>query len=143
MGRAEEQRSVESDIREQMNMNNNAELLIELADEYDCLGSFVSGNVQMDNFIHDYLAACSRSHFCVTYFVRLKDSGEVVALFSLSNDSVDISKDDFDDMRIGATSTDLPLIEGDFRDRFEQKCTYPALEITYLAVKEKYQHLKI
>lgn len=120
-----------------------SELIVEQADEYESLKTFKSGIKQMDDFIHDYLAACSTSHFCVTYYVRLQPKGEIVALFSLSNDSVDLDEDDFDDMRIGAAGTDLPLVDDSFRERFEQKCTYPALEITYLAVQEKYQRLKI
>lgn len=124
-------------------MEKETELLIEQAEEYESLKTFESGNVQMDNFIHDYLTACSKSHFCVTYYVRLEPKGEVIALFSLSNDSIDLGEDDFDDMRIGAAGTELPVVDADFRERFEQKCTYPALEITYLAVSKKYQHLKI
>ena len=53
-------------------MNKDSELIIEVADEYDSLKSFESGNRQMDDFIHDYLSACSRSHFCITYYVRFK-----------------------------------------------------------------------
>ena len=121
-------------------MDKDSELIIEVADEYDSLKSFESGNQQMDDFIHDYLSACSRSHFCITYYVRFKPKGDVIALFSLSNDSVDLSEDDFDDMRIGAAGTELPLVENTFRERFEKKCTYPALEITYLAVNKNYQN---
>lgn len=124
-------------------MDGNSELIIEVADEYDSLKSFESGNAQMDDFIREYLSACSRSHFCLTYYVRLVPDGGIVALFALSNDSVDLSEDDFEDMRIGAAGTELPLIETNFRERFEQKCTYPSLEITYLAVSKKYQNLKI
>ena len=124
-------------------MEHSSELIIEVADEYESLKSFESGNAQMDIFIHEYLSACSRSHFCVTYYVRFEPKGEVVALFSLSNDSVDLNEDDFDDMRIGAAGTEFPLVEADFRERFEQKCTYPCLEITYLAVSKRYQNFKI
>lgn len=124
-------------------MAKASELIVEQADDYECLKSFESGIEQMDDFIHDYLAACSKSHFCVTYYVRLEPKGEVIALFSLSNDSVDLNEDDFDDMRIGSAGTGLPIVDTDFRKRFEQKCTYPALEITYLAVSKKYQRLKI
>ena len=124
-------------------MNKDSELIIEVADEYESLKSFESGNQQMDDFIHDYLSACSRNHFCMTYYVRLKPKGDVIALFSLSNDSVDLSEDDFYDMRIGAAGTELPLVGYTFRERFEQKCTYPSLEITYLAVNKNYQNMKI
>lgn len=47
-------------------MNKDSELIIEVADEYESLKSFESGNQQMD---------------------------------------------DFDDMRIGAAGTELPLVE--------------------------------
>ena len=124
-------------------MNKDSELIIEVADEYESLKSFESGNQQMDDFIHDYLSVCSRNHFCITYYVRLKPKGDVIALFSLSNDSVDLSEDDFYDMRIGVAGTELPLVEYTFRERFEQKCTYPSLEITYLAVNKNYQNMKI
>lgn len=124
-------------------MTEATELFIEVAEDYESLKSFESGNMQMDDFIHEYLSACSRSHFCVTYYVRFKRQGEIVAIFSLSNDSVDLTEDDFDDMRIGAAGTELPMIENSFRERFEQKCTYPSLEITYLAVSKKSQKLKI
>lgn len=63
-------------------MNKDSELIIEVADEYESLKSFESGNQQMD---------------------------------------------DFDDMRIGAAGTELPLVENTFRERFEQKCTYPSV----------------
>ena len=64
-------------------MDKDSELIIEVADEYDSLKSFESGNQQMDDFIHDYLSACSRSHFCITYYVRFKPKGDVIAFFSL------------------------------------------------------------
>lgn len=35
-------------------MKNDSELIIEVADEYESLKSFESGNAQMDDFIHDY-----------------------------------------------------------------------------------------
>ena len=91
-------------------MNKDSELIIEVADEYESLKSFESGNQQMDDFIHDYLSACSRNHFCITYYVRLKSKGDVIALFSLSNDSVDLSEDDFDDMRIGGKRPKTDLV---------------------------------
>ena len=65
-------------------MDKDSELIIEVADEYESLKSFESGNQQMDDFIHNYLSACSLCHFCMTYYVRLKPKGDVIALFSLS-----------------------------------------------------------
>ena len=40
-------------------MAKRPELIIEPAIEYESLKYFESGNKNMDNFIHDYLSACS------------------------------------------------------------------------------------
>ena len=50
---------------------------------------------------------------------------------------------DFDDMRMGAAGTDLPVVKETFREQFEQKYTYPALEIAYLAIEQKFQSLHL
>ena len=106
------------------------ELLIQRVTDFSGIEQFECGITQMDNFLHEHLEDCSKSHYCTTYFVRFEQDGDIVALFSLSNDSVDIDSDDFEDMRIGASGTDLPLVDELFREQFEQKYTYPALEIT-------------
>ena len=46
-------------------------------------------------------------------------------------------------MRIGAAGTDLPAVKETFREQFEQKYTYPALEIAYLAIDKKFQSLHL
>ena len=107
--------------------------------KFDELQDFFCGEVQMDEFIHGNLKECSMNHYCTTYCVRNAVNNEIAAIFSLSFDSVDIDHDDFDDMRIGAAGTDKPHVTESFRERFEEKYTYPALEITYLAVAKKFQ----
>lgn len=124
-------------------MTGNHQFLIERAKEFDSLQTFESGNKQMDEFLHNQLAGCEEAHFCSVYYVRQSAQGEIVALFALSFDSVTLSQDDFDDMRIGAAGTGLPMMDEDFRERFEQKYSYPALEITYLAVCKKYHNIHI
>lgn len=66
-----------------------------------------------------------------------------MAIFALSNDSIDLGTDDFEDMRTGAAGTSLPAMDEPFRQHFEEKYTYPALEITYLAVSKQYQRKDI
>lgn len=126
-----------------MNTVGIKDLFVERAEDLTELQSFECGNRLMDDFLHSYLAECSAAHFCTVYFVRLERNGELAAIFALSFDSVTLNEDDFDDMRIGAAGTGLPQMNANFRERFEQKYSYPALEITYLAVHKKYQHLKI
>lgn len=118
-------------------------LVVELLEDFKELANFSCGEEQMDNFIHSHLEDCSINHYCTTYCVRNEATNEIAAIFSLSFDSVDIDHDDFDDMRIGAAGTDKPYVTESFRERFEEKYTYPALEITYLAVNKKYQHMNI
>lgn len=50
---------------------------------------------------------------------------------------------DFDDMRMGAAGTELPAVKSHFREQFEQKYTYPALEVAYLAIDKKFQNLHL
>ena len=122
-------------------MNNG--LIIETIQNFAELQNFNSGNKQMDDFIHDYLEECDASHYCMTYAVRSPESNSIIAIFSLAFDSVKLDEDDFDDMRIGAAGTNYPSIDDWFRERFEEKAIYPALEIAYLAVSEKYQKMHL
>lgn len=115
------------------------ELIVARIEDFSCLQSFVCGNAQMDTFIHEQFEDCCRAHFCVPYLVCKANGNDIVALFALSNDSIDLDRDDFDDMRVGAVSTRLPEMKEAYREQFERKYTYPALEITYLAVSETYQ----
>lgn len=113
---------------------NLEEYKIELLSDFDELINFYTGKDKMDDFLHNHLQDCEESHYCKTFCVRLKANNTIVAIFALAFDSVDIDSDDFDDMRIGAAGTDLPAVKETFREQFEQKYTYPALEIAYLAI---------
>lgn len=124
-------------------MGCKPKLVVEFLEKFEELERFSCGEKQMDDFIHSSLEDCSINHYCTTYCVRNADNDDIAAIFSLSFDSVDIDHDDFDDMRIGAAGTDKPYVTDSFRDRFEEKYTYPALEITYLAVDKKYQHMNV
>lgn len=124
---------------ESIAMTANPDFIVENLEDFDELMNFQCGEAQMDEFIHGNLKECSINHYCKTYCVRCVANNEIAAIFSLSFDSVDIDHDDFDDMRIGAAGTDKPQVTESFRERFEEKYTYPALEITYLAVSQKYQ----
>lgn len=110
---------------------------------FEELTEFYTGKEQMDEFLHNHLKDCEECHYCKTFCVRLKKNNAIVAIFALAFDSVDIELDDFDDMRIGTAGTDLPSVNQNFRDRFEKKSTYPALEIAYLAIDKKFQNLHI
>jgi GNAT superfamily N-acetyltransferase len=116
---------------------------IELMGDYAELSDFCSGWKSMDDFIHEKLKDCDESHYSRTFCVREAKNNKIIAIFSLAFDSVDIDSEDFDDMRTGAAGTDMPEVSSDFREKFEQKYTYPALEIAYLAVEKQHQRLRL
>lgn len=119
------------------------EYKIEHLSDYSLLADFYTGKQKMDDFLHNRLKDCEESHYCRVFAVHLKSNNALVAVFALAFDSVDVDSDDFDDMRIGAAGTCLPAVNNVFREQFEQKYTYPALEIAYLAIDRKFQHLHL
>ena len=116
-------------------MNGNG-FIIEKLDDFDRLSDFYCGVTQMDAFIHGNLKKCNDNHYCTTFVVTEDNSKEIVALFALSFDSVNLDADDFEDIKIGASGTDMIDVDDSFRETFELKYTYPALEITYIAVRQ-------
>jgi len=124
-------------------MINLEEYKIEHLTSFEELTEFYTGKQQMDDFLHNHLQDCEESHYCRTFCVRLKANRTIVAIFALAFDSVDIASDDFDDMRMGAAGTELPAVKAHFREQFEQKYTYPALEVAYLAIDKKFQNLHL
>lgn len=124
-------------------MMNFEEYKIEHLPDFNELTNFYTGKNKMDDFLHNHLKDCEESHYCSTFCVRLKANNSIVAIFALAFDSVDIDSDDFDDMRMGAAGTELPAVKSHFREQFEQKYTYPALEVAYLAIDKKFQNLHL
>lgn len=116
------------------------EFEISVLTDYSILEDFTCGIESLDEFIHTKLKVYSDNHYCVTYWVKNSYNDSIIAVFSLSFDSIDIDEDLFDDMRDGASSTSLPDVDEIYREEFESKFVYPALEISFLAVNCKYQN---
>lgn len=100
----------------------------------ECLKDFVCGVPPMDRFIHDGLQLSMDHNYCRTYIVTEND--DVIALFALSFDSVDLDEDDKEELACGIASTGIPDVAVDYEDTFYSKRRYPALDIAYLAVAE-------
>lgn len=105
-------------------------------DDHLCLKSFRCGMPAMDIFIQEGLQTSVYHHYCQAYKVCL--DSQIVALFALSFDSLNLDIDDKNDMKAGFSITQPPLLAEDYKDIFFSKPHYPALEITYLAVDEHY-----
>ncbi len=100
------------------------------------LDGFCCGIAEMDYFLHrsNGFDMSVKNHFCKAFVVRENDK-EVVAVFALSFDSVSFDEDNLDDLFSGALGS-TPNIDTEYKENFVSKIHHPALEITYLAVKE-------
>ena len=101
-----------------------------------CLVNFRCGIPEMDEFIQRGLTMSVSHHYCLAY--KVSRNTQVAALFALSFDSLNLDVDDKSDMLSGYSISRPPHLTNDYKDIFFSKPHYPALEITYLAVNEKY-----
>ena len=102
------------------------------------LKDFCCGVAQMDRFIHDGLDRSVSNSYCKTYGVY--DAHNVlIAFFALSFDSLQLDSDDIDDLKQGWAGTSTPEISRDYMETFWSRVRYPAIEIAYLAVSEKFR----
>ena len=91
----------------------------------------------MDIFIRNDFRMSVENHYCAAYVVTYQD--EVVAVFALSFDSLDLDSDDKEELEAGISSTGTPDVDWNYKDTFYSKPRYPALDIAYLAVQEKWR----
>ncbi len=112
--------------------------VIEKITEAIDLSGFQCGVPPMDSFIQDGLEQSVENHYCNAYIVRTTEGNAIIAIFALSFDSLDLDIDDKQDMMTGVAVAGTPAMSNDYKDIFLNKPHYPALEITYLAVDERY-----
>lgn len=105
--------------------------------DFHCLKTFNSGIEAMDTFIQGDFRMSVENHYCSAYGVWYKD--ELVAIYALSFDSLDLDSDDKEELEVGISSIGTPDIDLNYKDTFYAKPRYPALDISYLAVKEEYR----
>ena len=113
------------------------ELRVKPLDDFHCLKSFTSGIEAMDNFIRNDFRLSVENHYCSAYTAYCYD--ELVAVFALSFDSLDLDCDDKDELRSGISATGTPNVDWNYKDTFYGKPRYPALDIAYLAIEEKWR----
>lgn len=112
-------------------------LTIRILDNVSQLDDFNCGIKAMDDFIHSGLANSVRNRYCNLYSVTLDN--EIVAMFSLSFDSLELDLDSLEEILDNQSSSNKPNLSSNYVDTFLSKHHYPALEISYLAVKENYR----
>ena len=114
-----------------------SDLTSEMMTDFHCLETFSSGVEAMDKFIQGDFRMSVENHYCTAYGIWYKD--ELVAIYALSFDSLDLDSDDKDELETGISSTGSPDIDWNYKDTFYAKPRYPALDIAYLAVKQEYR----
>ena len=105
--------------------------------DFHVLEDFCSGIESMDAFIRGDFRLSAENHFCQAYIVMLKE--EIVALFALSFDSLDLDYEDKEELQSGLSSAGTPDMDWNYQETFYSKPRYPAIDIAYLAVQEKWR----
>lgn len=109
--------------------------------DFSCLSDFCSGVEAMDEFIRGNFRLSVENHYCVPYATFYR--GEIVAIFALSFDSLDLDSDDKEELQSGLSMTGTPNVDWNYEDTFYSKPRYPALDIAYLAVQQKWRGMGI
>lgn len=105
--------------------------------DFQCLKTFSSGVESMDKFIRGDFRLSVENHYCQAYAVKLEE--EIVAIFALSFDSLDLDFDDKEGLQSGYSSTSSPDVDYDYQETFYAKPRYPAMDIAYLAIQKKWR----
>ena len=117
------------------------EYIFENLKDTSILKDFQCGISSMDAFIQDGLDLSIQNHYCNAYIVREnRKDAEILALFALSFDSLDIDVDDKSEMLSGVSNAGIPQLTDNYKDVFLNKSHYPALEIAYLAVTKNMRY---
>ena len=116
-------------------------LSVEPITDFRCLATFCSGIEVMDEFIHSDFRLSVDNHFCSAYGVWADK--ELVAIYALSFDSLDLDSEDKSELMSGYSSAGKPDVPWTYQDTFLAKPRYPALDIAYLAVQKHYRNMHL
>lgn len=103
------------------------------------LSSLYCGIDEMDEYIHSSLQMSIDARFCKAYSVSL--NREIVAFFALNYDSLELDvQAAYDLLHKEHAPIDIDL---KYEEIFKEKQSYPALEISYIAVSKDFQRKDI
>ena len=98
--------------------------------------SFSCGCEELDHFFHEEIYLCTKHHYISAYCAKDIRTNEIVAIVTLSNDSVVIhnveDKDDFVEMS-------KSRIDNEYIPTFEKQTSFPAINIGHLGVRTNIQ----
>lgn len=126
---------------EEKTQSLNIDFSIQFLSECDSsrLSSFSCGCNKLDHFFQNDIFLCSENKYISAYCAKDKGN-DILAVFSLAHDVVNLSRgDDKDDF----IQENLSQIDTGYSNIFKEQILFPAVNITYLGVSEKFQDKKI
>ena len=116
------------------------------------LSSFSCGIEEMDVFVHNNLQKSIDGHFCKAYVIYnvyveadagrgIEEGKEIVAFFALNFDSLEVENGKQFEILYPKDGSNAEQIDIsiEYEEIFKDKTSFPALEISYLAVQKEYQ----
>lgn len=116
-------------------------LISDKISDFHRLSTFRSGVEAMDKFIQSDFRMSVENHYCSAYGIWYKK--ELIAIYALSFDSLDLDSDDKEELELGMSITGIPNVDISYKETFYAKPRYPALDIAYLAIQKEYRGKKL
>ncbi len=108
-----------------------SDITIEPFSSTENLSDFTCGNKELDDFFKKEVVLCCKYKYLSAYAVKSMKTGELLCLFTLSNDIVSLEEDDIEDLKDA-----LPI---EYKPIFGSQSSFPAINIGHLAVKKELQ----
>lgn len=105
-------------------------------DDKPFIQDFTCGNTGLDDFFHNEVFVCTKYAYITSYCVKT-DEGEIIALFTLSNDSITLPSNTAKEEFIEEVAS--MGIYKEYSDIFRMQTSFPAINIGHLAVREDVQ----
>lgn len=104
-------------------------------EDKDLLGTFSCGYKDLDNFFHNEIFICTK--YCyISSFCAKNNDGEIIALFTLANDSI-VVNNSYDKNDFVTEVSDY--VDEEYQTIFGKQSSFPAINIGHLAVRMDYQ----
>ena len=98
--------------------------------------SFSCGCEELDKFFHEEIYLCSKHHHVSAYCAKSVHNNEIVAIFTLANDSVVI--DNIEDKEEFILESKAKISD-EYISTFERQTSFPAINIGHLGVHKDMQ----
>lgn len=107
-----------------------------LREDFEQVLSFSCGCEELDKFFHEEIYLCSKHHHVSAYCAKNTHGNEIVAIFTIANDSVVIDNiEEKEDFVIESKTK----ISDEYISTFKKQTSFPAINIGHLGVHKDLQ----